>query len=288
MRVCLSCAARFESAEWRCPVCGWTPPARGNWPMFAPELAATNDGFSASFFPLLFEAEQNHFWFRSRNRLLIWALRSYFPGATNLLEIGCGTGYVLSGIHRAEPTIECAGSELLLEGLEFAALRLPGVALAQMSALNIPYDGAFDVVGAFDVLEHISDDERALAQMFQAVSPGGGVMITVPQHQFLWTVVDEHSHHKRRYSRADLIAKLRAAGFRDVCVTSFVSLLLPVMLALRAVRSRQREFDELAEMRIGRTANAVMEWIMDAERALIKLGVRLPAGGSLLAVAHKP
>ena len=288
MRVCLSCATRFESAGWQCPACAWEPRTSGGWPLFAPDLASQNDDYSAEFFALLFAAEPGHFWFRARNRLLIWAIRKYFPDAASLLEIGCGTGYVLAGIHAALPEITCAGSEAFLEGLAFAALRVPDVILSQMSALRIPFENEFDVVGAFDVLEHIEEDERALGQMFQATAPGGGVIITVPQHQFLWSAVDEYSRHKRRYSRRDLLAKLRRAGFRDVRATSFVSLLLPAMLASRMIRNRQREFDELTEVRIGRTVNAAMERIMDVERGLIRSGARLPLGGSLLAIARKP
>jgi SAM-dependent methyltransferase len=288
MRVCLACSKRFESGGWQCPECGWQPPLHGVWPVFAPDLASQNDGFITDAFSTLFEAEHRHFWFRARNKLLIWAIRTHFPAATSFLEIGCGTGYVLSGVQAALPAMQYSGSELLLEGLAFAATRLSGVSLSQMSALDIPFDGAFDVVGAFDVLEHITEDERAIAQIFQATAPGGGIVITVPQHQWLWSAVDEYSCHKRRYSRADLLAKLEYAGFREARATSFVSLLLPLMLVSRTMRPTNREFDRLAEIRIGRTANSVMERIMDLERGLIKLGVDLPVGGSLLAVARKP
>jgi len=288
MRVCLSCAQRFESEDWRCPGCGWTPALHGAWPVFAPELVANNDGFSAEFFDRLFQAEAGHFWFRSRNRLLTWALRSYFPQARTLLEIGCGTGYVLAGIHEAFPDLACAGSEVFLEGLAFAQSRVPDVPLFQMSAQAIPFDSAFDVVGAFDVLEHIEDDARAMQQMFQAVAPGGGVIVTVPQHAFLWSAVDEHSFHKRRYSRADLVRKLENAGFRGTQTTSFVSLLLPLMAVARLRPRGSRPFDACAELRVGDALNGVLERIMDLERGFIARGGALPAGGSLLAVAYRP
>ena len=70
---------------------------------FAPELAEKSEGFDASSFGRLAELELGSFWFRSRNRLLCWALEHYFPDATNFLEIGCGTGFVLAGIKKRCP-----------------------------------------------------------------------------------------------------------------------------------------------------------------------------------------
>src|SRR5204863_7401731 len=98
-------------------------------------------------------------------------------------------------------------------------------------ARALPYRDAFDLVGAFDVLEHIDEDEAVLAEMAAATRRGGGVLITVPQHPWLWSEADDHAHHRRRYSRSALIDKVRSAGLRPVAVTSFVTFLLPVMAA---------------------------------------------------------
>ncbi len=77
--------------------------------------------------------------------------------------------------------------------------------MLQFDACAIPYKAEFDVIGAFDVIEHIEEDTAALTQMYQALKPGGGLLITVPQHRFLWSAVDEMSYHKRRYHRNELI-----------------------------------------------------------------------------------
>src|SRR4030095_1631809 len=100
-------------------------------------------------------------------------------------------------------------------------------------ARRIPFRGEFDVIGAFDVLEHIKEDEEVLAQMYQATRPRGGVLLTVPQHSFLWSEVDDYSRHVRRYSASELKAKVKRAGFETLRTTSFVSLLLPVMFISR-------------------------------------------------------
>ena len=70
---------------------------------------------------------------------------------------------------------ECAlrAAKCFADGLAIAKARLPDVELYQMDARHIPFEREFDVVGAFDVLEHIIEDENALAQMFNAARPGG-------------------------------------------------------------------------------------------------------------------
>ena len=85
------------------------------------------------------------------------------------------------------------------------------------------------------MLEHIDEDEAALAAINRALRPGGGLIVTVPQHRWLWSETDRFSGHERRYTRRELRAKLAAAGFEPRLVTSFVSVLLPVMMASRAV-----------------------------------------------------
>jgi SAM-dependent methyltransferase len=243
-------------------------------------------GFSPDFFAELFQQECGNYWFRSRNRLLIQTLQRFFPHAHSLLEIGCGTGFVLLGFHQAFPHLQLYGSELFNEGLVFANQRLPGITLLQMDARCISYEMEFDVIGAFDVLEHIQEDEGVLSQMFHAVKPGGGILITVPQHRFLWSVVDEHAFHKRRYSRRELVAKVERAGFRVIRTTSFVSLLLPLLVLSRLKRHITRaNFNPLAEYNISKTLKDWLEKVLNFERAAIDRGISFPAGGSLLLIA---
>ena len=288
MKVCLSCGQRFSAQDWRCPSCNKYPETVDDFLSFAPDLVSENDGFEAKSFEMLFKVEAANFWFRSRNRLLIWTLRKYFPNAKSLFEIGCGTGYVLSGIQSELPGLHLYGSDIFSNGLSFADKRLFDVSLFQMDARLIPFEEEFDVIGAFDVLEHIAEDDVVLQQMFQAVKPGGGLILTVPQHRFLWSIVDEYSFHKRRYGKTELINKVEYAGFQVMYSTSFVSFLLPLMLLSRMKRHVSTEkFDPLAELRIGRAANRVLEKILAVERRCIKLGVSLPAGGSLLVIAKR-
>ena len=302
MRVCLRCGAMFGPAapasskagpvapgrgEWRCPACGHEPPRVAGFPAFAPELAQGALGYDPAHFAELARLEAGNFWFRARNRLIEWALRRYFPDARRFFEVGCGTGYVLAGLAEALPALAVTGSEAAAEGLAFAARRAPRATLIQMDARHIPFRHEFDVVAAFDVIEHIEDDDGVLRALGEAVRPGGGLLLTVPQHRFLWSEFDARAGHVRRYRAAELSAKVIRSGFGIVRITSFVTLLLPIMLVSRlAQRAPAPGYDPLAEFRIARPLNWALERVLDLERLLIRSGMSLPAGGSLLVVAR--
>ena len=287
MKICLRCSKTYIASAWHCPYCGNDPEIRGGVPSFAPELSS-NKGFKDAYFIELVDLEKRNFWFRARNRLILWALGCYFPDAENFIEIGCGTGFVLSGVATAKPWLRLSGSEISIAGLAFASRRIPSADFFQMDARAIPFVDEFDVMGAFDVLEHIEEDQVVLGQMHRAIRPGGGILLTVPQHDFLWSCMDKHSCHVRRYAAHELVDKVSAAGFRLERITSFVSLLLPLLMASRARQLPvDGEYDPLAELRIGGLANALLEKIMAVERMAIRAGLDFPLGGSLLIVARK-
>ena len=97
------------------------------------------------------------------------------------------------------------GADIFTKGLIFAEERLQGRAhFLQLNALDLPFRKEFDVIGAFDVIEHIDDDVAALKEIHKALKPGGGILMTVPRHMFLWSAVDTTAHHKCRYSGAEL------------------------------------------------------------------------------------
>jgi SAM-dependent methyltransferase len=289
LKLCLRCRTKFGGADWKCPQCGAEPALIDGFPAFAPELAHGAEGFDPAHFSELARLEAGNFWFRARNRLILWALARYFPVARNMLEVGCGTGFVLAGIAGSRPTLHMTGSEVATEGLAFAAQRVPAARLIQMDALAIPFHAEFDVAGAFDVIEHIADDRAVLRQLHAALAPGGGLILTVPQHPTLWSEYDARAGHVRRYRRAELREKVAEAGLEIIRMTSFVSLLLPLMFLSRlAQRAPKAHYDPLAELRIAPWLNRILESALGVERALIRAGISFPAGGSLLLVARKP
>jgi SAM-dependent methyltransferase len=288
MNKCLDCGAPFSSPESVCPICSWRPTILDGFPAYAPALAQEGIGFKVDYFADIARLEEGYFWFRARNRLIIWALGKYCPGFRSFLEIGCGTGYVVSGIAKAYPCSELHGSEIFTAGLAFAAAKQPTIDFMQIDARHIPFVGEFDAIGAFDVLEHIKEDEQVLLQMYDALKPRGVMLLTVPQHAWLWSSIDDYACHERRYSAKELHAKVEGSGFEILRSTSFVSSLLPAMWFSRFTQKRSmKSIDASAELRISPWLNRIFEIILNAEVAMIRSGINFPVGGSRLIVARK-
>jgi SAM-dependent methyltransferase len=284
---CLACGESFAGERWQCTACAYEPVLHDRVRLFAPTEASFAEGFDETSFGHLPSVEDRSFWFRARNRLVVWALHKYFPEANSMFEVGCGTGYVLRGVARAFPALRLVGGELLPAGLAVAARRAPRAELLQIDARHLPYTGEFDVVGAFDVLEHIEEDEQVLREVQRTLRPGGGLLVTVPQHPRLWSPVDQYARHVRRYRRAELLDKMRSAGFEILRATSFVSLLVPILAASRIRQRGCRDCDPLAEYRSSAFVDSALAWVMATERSMIRAGLSLPAGGSLLAVGRR-
>lgn len=252
------------------------------------EPAVERASFDPDHFARLFALEARSFWFRGRSDLIEWALARYFPDAREILEIGCGNGYVLDRLHRAYPALVLHGTELYDEGLAYARERLGDAAtLTQADATDLRFREAFDAIGAFDVIEHIEDDRRVLENVHAALRSRGGLLVTVPQHPWLWSDTDVAACHVRRYARAELREKLETAGFEVLRITSFVSILLPAMLLARRRRRREGMDEVEAELALPEPLNAIGYATLRAESLAIRCGVDWPAGGSLLAVARK-
>lgn len=286
MRRCLKCDFKFVRSDPSCPNCGFVPPLMHGHPAFAIELALGQEGYREEFFADMARVEREHFWFTARAALIVWALRKYQPGLTSYFDVGCGTGYVLAQVAEAFPGARLSGSDLIGAGVRNVAEAHSSFDLIQMDARRIPFVDEFDALGAFDVLEHIDEDVLVLAQMYGALRPGGLLLLTVPQHRWLWSSVDSHSRHVRRYGSRELQAKVRAVGFTLLRSSSFVSLLLPAMLVSRLLNRRRP--GKTAELAVPRPLNRALRLILAVERVAIRAGLDLPLGGSRFVVARKP
>jgi SAM-dependent methyltransferase len=295
-RRCLACDAVEAVAAnepvwplgWRCSACGHVVAQGHGIPMFAPELADTVSGMDPAGFDRLSEVEDEHFWFVTRNELIVGLANKFFPAARRYLEVGCGNGAVLRAIATSRHWERLAGSELHPAGLSHARQRLPrGVEFVQMDARNLPATNVFDLTGAFDVIEHIADDEAVLGGLRSATRTGGGTIITVPQHPWMWSRSDDVAHHQRRYRRGELETKLRRNGFEILFSTSFAAVLLPLMIMSRFKgRGRDNNDDIDREFMLNPRINGLFTAIFRAEVRMALAGLSWPAGGSRVVVGR--
>lgn len=288
MKFCTKCNHEFVSNSWECPACKNIFLIEDEVAICSKNQSLKSDGFEEGFFSRLYKTESNFFWFKARNKLILSMMQKYFSQKLTFMEVGCGTGFVLSAIEKQFSDWIIYGSEIYLAGLQFAKKRVIKSSLIQMDATNIPFKEEFDLIGSFDVLEHIEDDMTVLKQFNKALKPRGHVILTVPNHKFLWSKTDEFSHHFRRYNQLEIVEKLRSTGFCIKTITGFVITLLPLMVLSRFFFNKAKnELDLTKEVKINKFLNVVLELILNLENILIKRGVKFSFGSSLLVIAEK-
>ncbi|MBI2968952.1 MAG: class I SAM-dependent methyltransferase [Bacteroidetes bacterium] len=266
-------------------------------PCYAPELALSNSGFPPEALDKLRKLEENNFWYRSRNNVIETLIKRFAASPGKFLEVGCGNGFALKALSKF-PGLSLTGCEIYLSGLSNAKKRLPGVAFIQLDARNIPFNNEFDFIGCFDVLEHIEDDMTVLQQMNKAVKPGGRIFISVPQYTWLWSDIDVIDNHKRRYSRNELVTKITNAGFRIDYLSGFTGAIFPLMILSRIFRRKTKISPgetalknapeiKYPELSVHPALNGLLRGLMRIDEWVIRFGLKLPFGGTLLAVGTK-
>lgn len=260
---------------------------------YSPEEADRYADYPDDGFDVTDKLEEKSFWVRSRNRLLksVVLRRANEFQNPRMLEIGCGTGDFIQQLS-GNDNLRITGSEIYLKGLHYAKKKQPHVEFIQYDAKHGVLPDKFDLIAAFDVIEHIDDDIAAISNIADMLTPRGYFIVTVPQHKFLWSKLDQIVKHKRRYSRRELVSKLQDHGFEIAQRTSFLFVLFPLMAAARLLdrpSAQEPEEDSGIESRVSfpRALNWLFDKMMRIDEALIAAGASLPFGGTLLAVARK-
>ena len=257
------------------------------------------NGFDPLCFGLLYAVEDKHFWFRARNRIISTLVRQIvadWESGYRILELGCGTGNVLRVLKRACPHGMVIGLDLFASGLQYARCRT-SCDLVRADVRKLPFCAAFDLIGLFDVLEHLPDDNQVLRELHSVLRPHGVLILTVPAHRSLWSYFDEVSHHCRRYGASELEGKLSRAGYSVEYLTQFMASIFPVVWVKRrlTMRTRRNSRDRnagrmrnvaLGELRTPPFVNDLLTFLLSQEAHLLVRRRRLPIGTSLLAIAR--
>ena len=229
------------------------------------------------------ELDQRHWWYRARREVLAALICRVVrpPKGAAILEIGCGTGHNLAMLGEFG---QVDALELDEEARGVAEGRLGRrVMSSPLPELSEVAEKHYDLIGAFDVIEHIDDDRAALASIAQRLKPGGRLVVTVPAHQWMWSAHDVVNHHKRRYSKTALRRLIEASPLRLDRIGYFNSLLFPAAVGERML-SKMRGKDD-ADLKLPPAPlNSALERAFAAERHLIGR-LPLPPGLSLFAVA---
>jgi SAM-dependent methyltransferase len=212
---------------------------------------------------------------------MLAALLEGIPPGERVLDAGCGSGRTLDELTRYG---SAHGVELNPLGL--TAARRRGHNVEQAPVETIPFDdGSFDLVTCLDVIEHTDDDVVALSELRRVTRPGGHLVVSVPAHPRLWSKHDEVNGHRRRYTRKVLRGAAEAAGWRVERMTGFnVIYLAPAALVRIGRRNGAKDGGDSELELTPPRLDAVLELPLRAEAALVRRGVDLPPGLSLMAV----
>jgi len=238
-----------------------------------------------------YELGQRYWWLAGKYRIIRDAIERHLGVAGSkrmLLDLGCGPGNLLDvlALHG-----ETYGSDFSSDALRFCRDRdHRRVFQADFHALPVR-PASFDLITCIDVLEHLRDDRRAIAELHRALRPSGLLVATVPAFQVLWGDHDELYGHFRRYRAHELRERLVGGGFVPLKVTYFEPLFFAPLWLYRAWKrlvpragglEKRDDFIDLPSW-----LNSLLTRMIAAERFPIR-HLSFPFGVTLLAVARKP
>lgn len=228
--------------------------------------------------------QPDYWWYRARADLLQEVLADFVGQPQRLLDVGSADGPSVTWLRTASMHVPL---DLDPRGLKRGAVC--------GSALALPFDDeTFDVVAAFDVLEHCEPETAALAEVRRVLTPGGRLLLSVPAYQWAWTRFDDQNHHYRRYTRGRAVRAVESAGLVVQRATYVFTSTFPMFVAERLVRKvRERGKAEplgpCEAPQLPRVAPPVERMLMGLARLDARmLGSRdLPFGSSVVVAATR-
>lgn len=232
-----------------------------------------------------------------REILLLRYLRDFEGGY--VLDAGCGGGSLSIRLAKMGFKVEAVDrsfgfAQIVRRKIERAQLAgNVNVQVGDLTALAYP-EGTFDAAVCGEVLEHITDDEKAVKELLRVLKQNGLCVVTVPADPKLWTICDEWAGHKRRYTKSELVSLFSRSGFniRVVWQWGFPILLLYERLlypryAKRMMARGESRMETYGWVDVANRLTSILN-IMSIIFYIDLLFARIERGPSLLLVARKP
>lgn len=257
------------------------------------ELRKT-DNYPVEEYKFLAKIEPIHFWFIGRNKIIRSVINNtlkFINKKTSFLEIGCGSGFVLSELQRTGMNL--TGIDVNIEGLKLARTRTKAELICG-DFLKNNFNDKYDAIGIFDVLEHIKNEEQFIKKCFKSLNSDGYLYIAVPADMKLWSVLDEISGHYRRYNKKGLQKLFIKCGFEVVFVNYFGFFQFMPQLVIRKIQEIKARNYKINTEDILKEAltlppfffNFVFKLFLILESKIINIA-SFPFGASIILVAKK-
>jgi SAM-dependent methyltransferase len=199
-----------------------------------------------------------------------------------ILDVGCGTGANLEMLAQFG---ESEGVDVSDDALEFCKAK--GLKAHKGLAEKLPFeDASFDLVTALDVVEHLDNDVEGLQEMNRVLKKDGRALMFVPAFMFLWGVQDDISHHRIRYTKKQIIERVKKAGFEVERATyANITFFAPILAGRTIMKLTGIKPESENNITIG-ALNGFLGKLFGAERLWLK-NFNFPFGVSIVIVAKK-
>lgn len=225
-----------------------------------------------------FQFQSNDFWFKAKNGL-IDILMKKIPQKKNMkiLSVGIGSGDELK-------ILDNYGKIYVLD-ININALKLieKGFVSKKLAdACHLPYhNNSFDIVVSFDVFEHISNDSKAISEIYRVLKDQGKLIFTVPAFQFIFSSFDRFLSHKRRYNKRMLKKLLK--NFKDLKLYYWNSILFVPIAVQRIFVNSNMEY----QVNLPPFLNDIFYSLLKIENKFIKHNISFPFGLSIAGICKK-
>ncbi|MEE9439984.1 MAG: class I SAM-dependent methyltransferase [Saprospiraceae bacterium] len=240
-----------------------------------------------------YHLERQHWWFTARIKILEDQIKRLVSKKNitelSILNIGIATGATTQMLEKFG---KVTSLEYDKDCCEFVREKCKiDVVFGSMTELPFASE-SYDIVCAFDVVEHIEDDNTAIAELKRVMKNDGDYILTVPAFMFMWSDHDVINHHFRRYTRANFKHLLQSNSLKIKYATYFNSLLFMPIAFVRVLQKlivkpkvvKKSDFDGMNSTGI---VNSLLRQVFLIEKPILTSRIPLPFGISILITGTK-
>ncbi|MBT8328040.1 MAG: class I SAM-dependent methyltransferase [Bacteroidia bacterium] len=245
------------------------------------------------FYREYYTLERSHWWFTARLEILEGVLKKWIlnakPKTLNILNVGVATGATSEMLSKYGNVVSVEYDEECCKFLK----EKTGIEAINASLTELPFEtDTFDLVCAFDVIEHIEDDKLAISEVNRVLRKDGHYYITVPAFQFLWSNHDVVNHHYRRYTKRNLNSlfssfKITYSSYFNFWLFFPIAMVRFVLNLLPKSKNKQSSGSDNEVLSSSGLLNSIVKFIFKSERHFLRQGIRFPVGVSIMSIGTK-